>query len=81
MRLKRANPSAAGSAAAIASMRAIAPATQTTGASGAGTPADMPVTIRSPSTPLTLPSRLPQPCQMHEERHVSAFSRQYQDWL
>src|SRR5450755_3151851 len=67
MRLKHANPSAAGSAAPIASMRAIAPGTEVTGASGAagasgasgrswvGRPTDMAVTIRSPgSQPLSL---------------------------
>jgi hypothetical protein len=45
MRLKHASPSAAGSAAAIASIRAIAPATETTGASGTGSAPDMAVTI------------------------------------
>ncbi len=47
MRLKQASPSAAGSAAAIASIRVIAPATEVTGASVAGRAADMAVTIRS----------------------------------
>ena len=47
MRLKHARPSAAGSAAAIASIRVIAPATEVTGASGADRAVDIGVTIRS----------------------------------
>ena len=46
MRLKQASPSAAGSAAAIASIRAMASATDTTGASGTGKASDMAITLR-----------------------------------
>src|SRR5712691_10005306 len=48
MRLKHASPSVTGSAASIASMRAITSATVVTGTCGAGRPADMTLTIRSP---------------------------------
>ena len=62
MRLKHASPSAAGSAAAIASIRAIAPATETAGASGTGSAPDMAVTIGSPSSPRTkTPPSRPRP--------------------
>ena len=78
MRLKHASPSAAGSAAAIASIRAIAPATETAGASGTGSASDMAVTIRSPS-PLrtkTLPSRpRPSTSEHRAERGMSAHLR------
>ena len=49
IRLKHARPSAAGSAAPVASMRAITSATVVTGTRGAGSPADIAVTI-----PITL---------------------------
>jgi hypothetical protein len=49
MRLKQASPSVAGSAPPIASMRAIAAATEVTAGSGADGSADMTVTIRSPA--------------------------------
>src|SRR5258708_27476009 len=49
MRLKHASPSAPGSAASIASIRAITSAIVVTGASGTGGPADMTITIGSPA--------------------------------
>ena len=49
MRLKHATPSAAGSAVSIASIRAMASATEATGVSGTDAAIDMAVTIGRPS--------------------------------
>ncbi len=59
VQLKQASPSAAASAAPIASIRAIAPATEVTGAPRAGRATDMAVNIRSPAPPTGLKRRLP----------------------
>src|SRR5215472_16904288 len=93
MRLKHASPSPAGSAAPIASMRAIAPGTEVTGASGGlgaaggapgvGSAADMAVTITSTALTAQGATRpvAADLCVPRGERHGLAGGRGLACWL